>query len=127
MMRSSIGETSRSKETDIMKTNAILAIALFASAPAFAQTATAPAAKPAAGPAAAATAPVKQVVAVAQPLDINTATVEQLAGVKGLTHTLAEAIVKGRPYKSTDELVKSRILTETLFTQVKDGLTVKHN
>ena len=66
-------------------------------------------------------------VAVAQPLDINVATVEQLAGVKGLTHTLAEAIVKGRPYKATDELVKSRILTEALFTQIKDGLTVKHN
>jgi competence protein ComEA len=126
-MRWSIGETTRSKETDIMKTNAILAIALFASAPAFAQTVTAPAAKPPAGPAAAVAAPVKQVVAVAQPLDINVATVEQLAGVKGLTHTLAEAIVKGRPYKATDELVKSRILTEALFTQIKDGLTVKHN
>lgn len=111
-----------------MKTNAILAIALFASAPAFAQTATVPGAKPPASPAAAATtatAPVKQVVAVSQPLDINSATVEQLSGVKGLTHTLAEAIVKGRPYKTTDELVKNRILTDALFAQVKDGLTVK--
>jgi competence protein ComEA len=110
-------------ETAIMKTNAILAIALFASAPAFAQTATAPAAKPQAGSSATAT-PVKQ-IAAAQPVDINTATVEQLAAVKGLTHTLAEAIVKGRPYRSADELVKNRILTEALFAQVKDGLTVK--
>ncbi|MBU3888208.1 MULTISPECIES: ComEA family DNA-binding protein [Methylosinus] len=108
-----------------MKTNAILAIALFASAPAFAQTATAPAAKAPAGPASTVAAPVKQVVAVSAPLDINAATVEQLSAVKGLTHTLAEAIVKGRPYKSTDELVKNRILTDALFAQVKDGLTVK--
>ena len=47
--------------------------------------------------------------------------------MKGLTHTLAEAIVKGRPYKAADELVKNRILTDALFAQVKDGLIVKHN
>lgn len=108
-----------------MKPNAILAIALFMSAPAFAQTAATPAAKPATP--AIAPAQVKHVAPEVAPLDINSATVEQLAAAKGLTRTLAEAIVKGRPYKSADELVKNRILTESLFAQVKDGLTVKQN
>lgn len=106
-----------------MKPNAILAIALFASTPAFAQTAATPATKPVA-PAVAPTA-VKHVEAA--PLDINTATVEQLSTAKGLNKTLAEAIVKGRPYKSTDELVKNKVLTESIFSQAKDGLTVKQN
>jgi DNA uptake protein ComE-like DNA-binding protein len=104
-----------------MKPNAILAIAIFASTPAFAEPAPATAAKPA-NPAVAAAA-AKQ----AAPLDINAASVEQLASVKGLNQTLAQAIVKGRPYKGTDELVKNRILTDALFAEVKDGLTVKHN
>lgn len=108
-----------------MKPNAILAIALFASAPAFAQTAATPAAKPASS--AIAPAPVKQVAPEAAPLDINSATVEQLSIVKGLDKTLAEAIVKGRPYKSTDDLVKNKILTEAIFAQAKSGLTVKRN
>lgn len=106
-----------------MKPNAILAIALFASAPAFAQTAATPAAKPATPAVAPST--IKHVEAA--PLDINTATVEQLSSAKGLNKALAEAIVKGRPYKSADELVKNKILTEAVFAQVKDQLTVKHN
>jgi DNA uptake protein ComE-like DNA-binding protein len=95
-----------------------LAAALFAAAPAFAQTAPAPAAKPAmpATPAA--------MTHDAMPLDINTATVEQLAGVKGLTKPFAEAIVKGRPYKSADELAKNKIVPESVFAMVKDLLTV---
>lgn len=108
-----------------MKPNAILAIALFAASPAFAQTAAAPAAKPATP--ALAPAPVKHVAPEAVLIDINTATVEQLAAAKGLNKPLAEAIVKGRPYKSTDELVKNKILTDAVFAQVKDALTVKHN
>ncbi|PWB80479.1 MAG: hypothetical protein C3F11_17840 [Methylocystaceae bacterium] len=108
-----------------MKPNAILAIALFASAPAFAQTAASPAAKPA-NPTVAPTT-VRQVAPEAAPLDINSATIEQLTVAKGLNKTLAEAIVKGRPYKSTDELVKNKILTEAVFAQAKNGLTVKHD
>jgi DNA uptake protein ComE-like DNA-binding protein len=98
----------------------ILAAALLAAAPAFAQTA--PAAKPMTTP-----APVQSTAMTpdAARLDINSATVEQLAGVKGLGKTLAEAIVKGRPYKSADDLVTSKILTGEVFALVKDFLIVR--
>lgn len=97
---------------------AILAAALFAVAPAFAQTA--PAMKPAT-PAGASVHPVKM---EAQRLDINAATVEQLATVKGLNKTFAEAIVKGRPFKSVEELSTGNVLPAEVFAMVKDRLTV---
>jgi DNA uptake protein ComE-like DNA-binding protein len=111
----------------IMKPNAILAIAIFAAAatPVVAETSTAPVAKPA-NPVVAPIA-AKQDAAVATTLDINTASVEQLAAAKGLDRTLAEAIVKGRPYKTTHELVKHKILSDAQFAVVKDALVVKQN
>ncbi len=101
----------------------IVVAALLASASAFAQTA--PGAK--AGAPAASPAPIRQAMATsAAPLDVNTATVEQLSATKGLNKSLAESIVKGRPYKSLDELTKNKILTPEVFAQVKDELTVRH-
>ncbi len=98
----------------------ILAAALLAVAPAFA----APNA-PQPGPAPAAT----HVAANPETarVDINSATVEQLAAVKGLNRGLAEAIIKGRPYKSEDELTKRGVLPEPAFKEAKGALTVKHN
>jgi DNA uptake protein ComE-like DNA-binding protein len=109
-----------------MKPNAILAIAMFAAAtPALAE----PAAQPIAKPANPAVAPMiaKPGLGVSATLDINTATVEQLAAAKGLDRSLAEAIVEGRPYKTTDDLVKHKILSDAQFALVKDTLAVKHN
>jgi competence protein ComEA len=108
----------------IMKPNAILAIAMFAAAtPALAETTTPPAAKPA-NPV---IAPAPGKHEATSTLDINTATVEQLAATKGLDRALAKAIVEGRPYKATSELVKHKILSEAQFTAVKDALVVKQN
>ncbi|ATQ68931.1 MULTISPECIES: ComEA family DNA-binding protein [Methylosinus] len=107
-----------------MKPNAILAIAMFvAAAPALAETATPPAAK-SANPLVA-PAPAKHDAAVT--LDINKASVEQLAATHGLDRKLAEAIVKGRPYKAPTELVKHKILSDAQFALVKDALVVERN
>jgi competence protein ComEA len=101
----------------------MIAAAVFAATSAFAQTAaTAPGAKPMA-PVASPT-PIRQATAMA-PVDVNTATLEQLSATKGLNKTLAEAIVKGRPYKSLDELTKNKILSEEIFAHVKDELTIR--
>jgi len=89
-----------------------LAAAVLFAAPAFAEPA--PALKPVAQP----------VAAQAVRIDVNTATADQLAAIKGLDRPAAEAIVKGRPYKSLDDLTKNRVLGETVFAQVKDRLTV---
>lgn len=92
-------------------------LALLAGTPALAQPGAAPAASPS----------VPSPAQAAALIDINSATAEQLAGLKGLDKTFAEAIVKGRPYKSTDDLVKNKILPEAVFARVKETLTVRHN
>jgi competence protein ComEA len=99
-----------------------LAAALFAAAPAFAQTATAPAARPVAPTALRQTAATPETMR----LDINAATQEQLAGLKGFTPAFAEAIVKGRPFKSVDELTSRKIIPADVFAQIKDQVTVGH-
>ncbi|MEF3367060.1 helix-hairpin-helix domain-containing protein [Methylocystis sp. 9N] len=57
-------------------------------------------------------------------VDINTATVEQLMSVKGLSKTQAESIVQGRPFKNVEELTAANILPADVFAMVKDRLTV---
>jgi competence protein ComEA len=104
----------------------LLAAALVAAAsPAFAQgAATSPAVKPTAP--VATTAPVHPVAApVVTRVDINAATGEQLMAVKGMTHPAVEAILKGRPFKTVDELSTRKLLPADVFATVKDALTVK--
>jgi len=96
--------------------------ALIAAAPAFAQTATAPAARPVAPTAIRQTAATPETARV----DVNSATADQLAAVKGVTAIYAEAIVKGRPFKSVDELSTRKILPADVFAQVKEQLTIGH-
>ena len=101
---------------------ALFTAAILSAVPAFAQTAaTAPASKSATPMAAPAHPVAHDVVA---PLDINSATPEQLASVKGLDKGMVEAIVKGRPYKSLDDLTTNRIIPGDVFTSVKKHLTV---
>ena len=57
-------------------------------------------------------------------IDINTATVDQLLTVKGLSRANAEAIVRARPFKSVDELAAGNILRADVFAMIKDRLTV---
>ena len=53
-------------------------------------------------------------------VDINTASVEELNRLGG---RFGRAIVAGRPYASTDELVSKRVLTRSTFSQIKDQIT----
>ena len=43
----------------------------------------------------------------------------------GITPELADAIVKNRPYASTPELVRKRVLTKPQFNRVKAQILVK--
>jgi competence protein ComEA len=104
-----------------MLRKSILIVASLVAIPAFAQSAaTAPNARSMPAP-----APVKHAMATtASPLNVNTATVEQLSSTKGLNKTFAEAIVKGRPYKSLEDLTKNKVLPEDVFARVKSELTI---
>jgi len=56
-------------------------------------------------------------------IDLNTASLEALNGIPGAGR-VGRAIVKGRPYASTEDLVRKRILNRSSFERIKDQVTV---
>lgn len=66
-----------------------------------------------------ATTPAKP-MAAADRMDLNTATEAQLATLPGIGEARAKAIVKGRPYSGKDDLVKRKIVGESVYENIKD-------
>jgi DNA uptake protein ComE-like DNA-binding protein len=59
------------------------------------------------------------------PLNINQASVKQLATLPGVTPDTANSIVRNRPYASTRDLVRKRVLSKSEFNRVKAQILVK--
>jgi DNA uptake protein ComE-like DNA-binding protein len=57
-------------------------------------------------------------------VDLNKAPFEQLNSLKG-AGALGRAIIKGRPYKSVDDLVKKKVLRRTAFERIRNQVTVQ--
>jgi competence protein ComEA len=86
-------------------------------------------AEPAKKPEAAATKkpaePPKADAPKAEPMDINSASEKELATLKGIGEVRAAAIVKGRPYKGKDDLVKKKIIPQSVYDDIKDLIIAK--
>jgi DNA uptake protein ComE-like DNA-binding protein len=80
---------------------------VFAQAPKPPATTPAPAAKP------------------AEPIDINTATKEQLMTLKGIGEARSAAIIKGRPYRAKNELADKKIVPQSVYNDIKDLIIAK--
>jgi hypothetical protein len=50
--------------------------------------------------------PADQLAALAQPVDVNSASIDELTSLPGIGPVIAERIVEGRPYASVDELIR---------------------
>ena len=59
-----------------------------------------------------------------QPIDPNTATVDEIMLLPGVGEVLAERIVEGRPYKSIDDLRRVPGVGEKVFARLKDSLQI---
>ncbi|WP_262296161.1 ComEA family DNA-binding protein [Microvirga sesbaniae] len=57
-------------------------------------------------------------------VDLNKGSVEQLNTLRG-AGSLGRAIVRGRPYKSVEDLVTKRVVRRTAFERIKDQVTVQ--
>jgi competence protein ComEA len=120
------------------KLTALLSAALLAMAgTAFAQKAETPKATPAtatAAPAAMAPttkaepAPAAKADAKKEPLDINSATKDELKALPGIGDAYADKIIKGRGkagYSGKDDLLKKKILNEKTYDGVKEMIIAK--
>ena len=60
-----------------------------------------------------------------EPMDINSATKEQLMTLEGIGEARSVAIIKARPYKGKNELVDKNILTQAVYDKIKDKIIAK--
>jgi competence protein ComEA len=56
------------------------------------------------------------------PVDINTATLQQLIKVPGMTRTWAARIIRFRPYRGKNELLDRGIVTGEVYARIKSHI-----
>jgi competence protein ComEA len=64
--------------------------------------------------------------ATAAPLDINTATAEQLKAFPGIGDAYSKRIIDGRPYTAKNQLVTRGILPQGVYNKIKDQIIASH-
>ena len=60
------------------------------------------------------------------PLDLNSASKDQLMSLPGITVERADRMIAGRPYQSADEIVSRHIISAQAYGRIKDRVTAKN-
>ncbi len=66
-----------------------------------------------------------EVKATTTPLDLNTASVDQLKELPGIGDALAKKIVGNRPYRSKDELVRRKVIPTSTYDKIKGDVVAR--
>jgi competence protein ComEA len=57
-------------------------------------------------------------------INLNLATPAQLDSLPGVGPVTAQKIIDSRPYSTLEELLNKKIVTDKVFTQIKDRISV---
>jgi competence protein ComEA len=60
-----------------------------------------------------------------EPIDINTASAEELQSLKGIGDAYAKKIIDNRPYKGKDELVSKNVIPQATYNKIKGQIIAK--
>jgi competence protein ComEA len=60
-----------------------------------------------------------------KPLDLNTATKEQLMSLPGVTAAEADRVIAGRPYNEPHDVVTRRIMTKAEYDKIAEQITAR--
>ena len=64
--------------------------------------------------------------AATAPLDINTATADQLKAFPGIGDAYSKRIIDGRPYTAKNQLVTRGVLPQNVYNKIKDQIIASH-
>ena len=69
--------------------------------------------------------PAKAAAPKKAPLDVNTASEDELKALPGIDEAYSKKIIENRPYARKDELVKKKVIPQATYDKIKDQIIAK--